>query len=113
MDTRAGVASGNTGAFSANVARTLAIAGHWGVPADAGAITGNLTVTGRTGRRLRLDDPRPDGQPAHLDPQLPTGPMFRANGLFGPLNGSGDASFVYKTGSGKVQLILDLSGYFK
>jgi dolichol-phosphate mannosyltransferase len=45
-----------TGAFTANVARTLPAAGHWGVPAGAKAITANLTVVGQTaagGRELR------------------------------------------------------------
>ncbi|MFI5199920.1 MAG: hypothetical protein ACHQXL_06060, partial [Candidatus Limnocylindrales bacterium] len=99
-------------AFSANVARTLAIAGHWGVPADAGAITGNLTVTGQTAAGYVSMTPDPTNSPLTSTLNFPRTDV-RANGLFGPLNGSGDASFVYKTGSGKVQLILDLSGYFK
>ena len=37
-----------------------------------------------------------------------------ANGLVGPLNGSGNSSFTYVSGSGKkTDLILDLSGYFE
>ena len=43
LDTRTG--SGPTGALVKDQVRTFAIAGHYGVPANAIAVTGNLTIT--------------------------------------------------------------------
>ncbi len=114
MDTRTGVAnSGLTGAFSASVARTLSIGAHWGVPADAGAVTGNLTVTGQTSAGFVAMTPDPTTSPTTSTLNFPAGDN-RANGVFGPLDSSGDASFVYKAPTGKTtQLILDVTGYFR
>jgi len=114
MDTRPGVAnSGLTGAFSANIARTLEVAGHWGIPTGAQAISGNLTVTGQTAAGYVSMTPDPTNSPSTSTLNFPLGDN-RANGLFGPLNGSGAASFVYKARASRtVQLILDVSGYFK
>jgi hypothetical protein len=114
MDTRPGVANtGLTGAFGANTARTLEVAGHWGIPTGAQAITGNLTVTGQTASGYVSMTPDPTSSPTTSTLNFPLGDT-RANGLFGPLNGSGDGSLVYKARAGRtVQLILDVSGYFK
>ena len=114
MDTRAGVSnSGLTGTFLANVARTLAVDGHWGVPPGAGAITGNLTVTGQTAAGFVAMTPDPTDMPSTSTLNFPLGDS-RANGFFGPLGATGSASFVYKTRNARtVQLILDVSGYFK
>ena len=92
------------------------VAGHWGVPVGAQAITGNLTVTAQTGRRLRRRVARPASRRAgHLDPQLPARrqpgqrpgqPAQRAS--------LGQTWLVYIGATGKTtQLILDLSGYFE
>ena len=48
LDTRPGIGKGLAGAFQANVPATLSIAGTNGIPANAVAITGNLTVVGQT-----------------------------------------------------------------
>ena len=48
LDSRPGVPlPGLTGTFKANTPRQLPVAGHWGVPGSATAVTGNLTVVGR------------------------------------------------------------------
>ena len=62
LDSRGG--AGPTGKFSANVARTWQVTGVGGIPANAVAVTGNVTVTGQTGRRLRVGHPDRDQHPA-------------------------------------------------
>ena len=116
MDTRtAAVLSGLTGAFHANVARVLAVDGHWGVPVGAQAVTGNLTVTGQTGGGYIAVSP--DGATAgagHIDPQLPAGRQPGQRPRHPARTGSGDTSSCTSAATGKTtQLILDLSGYFE
>ena len=55
LDTRSG--NGLTGTFKANTVRTWQVAGRGGVPADALAVTGNLTMHQAHEGRLRLDRP--------------------------------------------------------
>ncbi len=55
LDTRIG--NGLSGQFSANVPRTFQVGGRGGVPANAVAVTGNLTVTNQSWSRLRLPWP--------------------------------------------------------
>src|ERR1035437_4808580 len=45
LDSRDGYWIGLSGAFSSHVARTFGVAGRGGVPTNATAVTGNLTVT--------------------------------------------------------------------
>ena len=113
MDTRAGVAlTGLTGLFTSNAPRTLAVGGHWGVPAGAQAITGNLTVTGQTGAGSVAMTFSPTSSPTTSTLNFPVGDN-RANGVAGPLN-AGVVSFVYNgPATKKTNLILDISGYFQ
>ncbi len=69
LDTRDG--TGLSGTFSSTVARTFAVTGQGGVPANAVAVTGNLTVTAADEPGLRGPDPEPGQQPHHQHPQLP------------------------------------------
>ena len=69
LDTRNG--TGLSGPFSSHAARTFLVAGHGGVPADAVAVTGNLTVTGQTSPGYLFIGPNRDEQPDQLDSQLP------------------------------------------
>jgi hypothetical protein len=113
MDTRTTVNSGLSGVFHANVSRTLGAGGHWGVPTDAGGVTGNLTVVGQTSAGFVAMTPDPTPSPSTSTLNFPLGDI-RANGIFGPLNGAGQASFIYKAASGKTtNLVLDLTGYFR
>ena len=48
LDSRSGIGVGLSGKFNANTARLLTVAGRLGIPNDAVAITGNLTVVGQT-----------------------------------------------------------------
>lgn len=113
MDTRPGVAlSGLSGLFTSGTPRTLDVGGHWGVPSDAQAITGNLTVTGQTGVGSVAMTFSPTSSPSTSTLNFPIGDN-RANGVAGPLN-AGAVSFVFNgPATKKTQLILDISGYFQ
>ena len=107
------VLSGLTGVLVANVPRTLAVEGHWGVPVGAEAVTGNVAVTGQTAGGYLSVTPTPTATPATSTINFPLGDT-RANGIVAPLGGAGDTSFVYKAASGKkTDIVLDLSGYFE
>jgi hypothetical protein len=115
MDTRStAVGSRLSGVFQANVARVLGVEDHWGVPAGAAAVSGNLTVTGQTaGGYVAVSPDPPAPVPATSTLNFPLGDT-RANGLVTPLNGSGATYLVYVGAAGKTtHLILDLSGYFE
>jgi hypothetical protein len=112
MDTRTSVLSGLTGTFNHNVSRPLDTDGHWGVPAGAKAVTGNLTVTGQTKAGYVSITPDPDPAPTTSTINFPLGDT-RANGVTVPLGG-GNMSLIYKASSGKkTHLILDVTGYFE
>jgi len=115
MDTRSGtVLSVLHNPFIAGTARSLPIAGHWGVPLDAMAVSGNLTVTGQTGGGFVSMSPLiPPPVPTTSTINFPLGDN-RANGLVASLNGSGATYIVYVGPTGKhTDLIFDLSGYFE
>lgn len=114
MNTRpTAVLSGLGGKFHANTPRTLDVDGHWGVPTGAAAITANLTVTAQTGSGFVAVTPDPVVAPATSTINFPVGDTM-ANGLVGPLNGTGNCSLTYVSGAGKTtDLLLDLSGYFE
>ena len=114
MDSRpSATLSGIHGKFTSGAPKTLAVQGHWGVPATAQAVTGNLTVSAQTAAGYAAVTPDPDPTPPTSTINFPVGDTM-ANGIVAPLNGSGHSSFVYKATSGKTtELILDLSGYFE
>lgn len=114
LDTRAGAAnSGLTGGFSAASPRQLATAGHWAIPTDAQAVTGNLTVTGQTGAGFAAITLASEAAPTTSTLNFPVGDN-RANGVTVALSGTGSLWLVYVAAHGKTtQLILDLSGYFR
>jgi hypothetical protein len=106
------VLSGITGKFSNATPETLDVQGHWGVPLDAEAVTGNLTVTGQTAAGYVSVTPIANTNPGTSTMNFPKGDTM-ANGIVAPLNGSGNSSLVYKASAGhSTYLILDLSGYF-
>jgi hypothetical protein len=114
LDTRAGVVlSRLTGLFTANTPRTFNAWGHWGIPADAGGVTGNLSIVGQTAAGYATITPNPDPAPPTATINFPLGDV-RGNGVTVPLNGSGNMSLVYKAGAGRTtHMILDVTGYFK
>ncbi len=113
MDTRfLAPPEGLTGAFSANVARTLIVEPYQGVPANATAITGNLTVVGQTRAGYVSMTQTATNDPATSTLNFPLGDT-RANGVTGPLSGPGSVGLVYMTSGGLTHLILDITGYFR
>ena len=115
LDSRTGAAdSGLTGSFVSSVPRSLAATGHWGVPAGAQAITGNLTVVNQTTRGFVAATVASDPNPSTSTLNFPVGDI-RANGMTVPLDGSGDLFLVFKgtSGSARTNLIIDVSGYFQ
>ena len=111
LDTRTG--TGPTGALGAGQSRSIPIAGVVpGVPADAIAVTGNLTVTQATvAGYVRLGS-SVSGEGSTINFKANDS---RANGVTLGLAGDGTLTALYSTASGKgtVQLIFDLTGYFR
>jgi hypothetical protein len=114
MDTRfAAPREGLTGTFTSSTPRTLIIEPYQGVPVNATAITGNLTVVGQTQAGYVSMTPTADSTPPNSTINFPHIDI-RGNGVTGPLSAAGSVAFVYKAGSGaKTHLIFDLTGYFR
>jgi hypothetical protein len=110
LDTRTGV--GLVGQFSANTARSVVIAGRLGIPNDAVAITGNVTVVGQQQAGYISVTPDPDDSPSTSALNFPLGDV-RANNITSPLATNGKVSIVYKASTGKkTHILLDVTGYF-
>ncbi len=116
MDTRGVPLSGLSGKFHATTPRSLDTDGHWGVPAGASAITGNLTVVNQT-KSGYISVTQTSTYPVSTSNlNFPVGDT-RANGITVPLSTSpaGNAFLVYggAAATATTDLILDLSGYFE
>ncbi|HEV7810010.1 MAG TPA: carboxypeptidase-like regulatory domain-containing protein [Candidatus Limnocylindrales bacterium] len=111
MDTRPATHIGTPTTLAANVPQTLSVAGAHGIPADAVAVTGNLTVVGQTLAGYVSITPSATSSPTTSTLNFPVGDV-RANGVSAQLNGSGDLSVVYKAPSGSANVILDITGYY-
>jgi hypothetical protein len=113
MDSRFNTLTQLFGPFTSSTPRTLVTGGHFGVPGDALAVTGNLTVVGQTKAGYVSITKTPDATPLVSTINFPLGDV-RANGITVPLNTVNDMALVYKANPGaKTHLILDLTGYFK
>ncbi len=113
MDTRfATPQEGLGGPFTANVARTLIIEPYQGVPANATAISGNLTVVGQQRAGYVAMTELATNDPTTSTINFPLGDI-RANGVTGPLSPAGSIGLVYEASGGLTHLILDLTGYFR
>ena len=101
-----------SGVFSANVPRSVQVAGSPGIPANAVAVTGNLTIVGQTSGRLPLVTPTPVLNPQSSTLNFPLGDN-RANNVTTPLGRHGKLAAVYKArGRPPTHLIVDITGYF-
>jgi hypothetical protein len=110
LDTRTDI--GLSGQFTANIARSVDIAGRLGIPNDAVAITGNLTVVGQQQAGYLSVTPDPDNSPSTSALNFPLGDV-RANNITSPLAADGKISIVYKASAGKrTHVLLDVTGYF-
>ena len=99
LDTRVG--NGLSGTFSAGVPRTFQVTGRGGVPANATAVTGNLTVTNQSRAGYVFLGPNPTASPTSTTLNFPLGDN-RANGVTVALGAGGTLSATY-TGAGRRQ----------
>ena len=110
LDTRFGV--GLSGPFAANNPRVFDVAGEPGIPADALAVTGNVTVTNQTAGGYLSVTPTAVANPLSSTINFPVGDN-RANNVTVPLSADGKLAAVYRAPSGRTtQLIFDVTGYF-
>ena len=110
LDTRVG--NGLSGKFVSSTPRNFQVTGRGGVPANAVAVTGNLTVTGQTTAGYVFIGPTAPAAPTSSTLNVPLGDT-RANGVTVKLSGGGKlgAVFVGRPGSTS-HLIFDVTGYF-
>src|SRR5579862_512922 len=110
LDTR--FATGLSGPFVASTPRTFMVAGANGIPGNAVAVTGNLTVTNQNAAGYVTLSPTPSANPSSSTLNFPLGDT-RANNVTIALAADGSLSAVYKAAAGHAtNLILDVSGYF-
>ena len=83
--------------------------GRGGVPANATAVTGNLTVTGQTSRGYLFIGPVATNSPTSSTLNFPMGDN-RANGVTVALSGTGTLSITSTATT--AQVIFDVTGYF-
>jgi hypothetical protein len=111
LDTRTG--NGLSGRFTSRSPRTFDVAGRGGVPADATAVTGNLTVTQQTSEGYLALGPIPDGTPSTSTLNFPVGDT-RANNVTVRLSAAGGLSAVFVGTSGaRTHVVFDVTGYFR
>ena len=112
LDTRNG--TGLSGTFSAHSARTFQVTGgSSGIPTNALAVTGNLTVTGQTSPGYLYIGPAPLTNPTSSTLNFPLGDD-RANGLAVGLGSGGtlSATYVPSGSNATANVIFDVTGYF-
>jgi hypothetical protein len=113
LDSRDGYWIGLAGASSSHVARTFAVTGQGGVPANATAVTGNLTVTGQTAAGFLYIGPVAANSPTSSTLNVPVGDD-RANAVTVALGAGGRLWVTYAspTYGQSAQVIFDVTGYF-
>ncbi len=110
LDTRFG--NGLAGKFLANTPRTFSVAGRGGVPSNATAVTGNVTVVNSTFSWAIYLGPNPVANPTSSTINFSPGEIT-SNGLTVALSTSGTLSATYMSTSGNTtDLVFDVTGYF-
>ena len=111
LDSRYG--TGLSGTFSSHVARTFTVIGRGGVPTNATAITGNLTVTQQTSLGFIFVGPVALNDPTSSTLNFPLGDD-RANAVTVTLGTGGTLSATYAapTYGPTAHVIFDVTGYF-
>jgi hypothetical protein len=112
LDTRNGT-GGLAGPFVKGVPQTFEVTGLGGVPAEATAVTGNLTATGMTAAGFVFLGPEEQPSPISSTLNFPMGDN-RANGVTVALSDDGTLSATFDgAAAGKsTHLIFDVTGYF-
>jgi hypothetical protein len=111
LDTRNG--PGLSGPFSSHAARAFQVTERGGVPANATAVTGNLTVTSQTGAGYLSIGPVATNDPTSSTLNFPLGDD-RANGVTVALGSGGilNVTYVRANSSATVNVIFDVTDYF-
>jgi hypothetical protein len=110
LDTRAGI--GLSGMFTSSNARSWPVTGVGSIPADAVAVTGNLTVTGQGSNGFVSVTVTSTNNPPSSTINFPKG-VTRANNVTTALSPAGRLSALFKGASGKkAHLLFDVTGYF-
>jgi len=110
LDTR--IANGLNGAFAAHTVRDFDVAGRGGVPANAKAVTGNLTVVGQTAAGYVTLGPSLADNPKTSTINFPLGDT-RANGITVRLAADGHLDAIYVAPlSRTAHLVFDVTGYY-
>jgi hypothetical protein len=111
VDTRGGAPIGGP-VLQAQETRVLPVAGHCGIPADAKAVSLNVTATEPTLQgHVRLF---PAGEaPPNISTVNYVAGLTRANNATGILNADGDLAVFVSQASGTVHLVVDVNGYYR
>ena len=111
LDTR--FANGLSNPFVSGTPRTFVVTCQGGVPANATAVTGILTVTRQTSGGYIALGPVATATPSTSTLNFPTGDD-RATGVTVTLCAGGTLSAVFKGGGGATTaLVFDVTGYFR
>ena len=111
LDTRSG--TGLSGPSGSHAARPFQVTGRGGVPSNATAVTGNLTVTAQTSKGYLFLGPNASNDPTSSTLNFPVGDD-RANGVTVALGAGGTLSvtFVAPAPGPIAYVIFDVTGYF-
>jgi serine protease inhibitor ecotin len=111
LDSRSG--NGLSGPIGSHAAQTFQVTGRGGVPANATAVTGNLTVTAQTSSGYLYVGPVAMNDPMSSTLNFPLGDD-RANGVTVALGPTGALSitFVGASATANTHVIFDVTGYF-
>jgi hypothetical protein len=110
LDTR--VANGLGGKLAANTPATFSVAGRPGVPSNAIAVTGNVTVVNETFSWAVFLGPDPIASPPTSTINFNLGDI-KGNGLTVALSGGGSLSATYMSNAGNTtDLVFDVTGYY-
>ena len=112
MDSRFGT-GGISGKFVNGTPRSFQVANTNGIPPNAVAITGNLTVTTQSKSGFLFIGPTATSTPTSSTLNFPVGDT-RANAVTVGLSGTGQLAVVYKssTAGATTNAFLDVTGYF-
>jgi N-acetylneuraminic acid mutarotase len=113
LDSRNGTGAG--GIFRTGVAKTFQVTGKVGVPAEAVAVTGNLTLVRPTGKGWAFVGPSIPADPTKLGSSTVNAPAkdIRADGVTVALGSGGTLSAVWVGTKGSTaDLVFDVTGYF-
>jgi hypothetical protein len=110
LDTRVG--NGMSGKLKANTPRTFVVRGRGGVPSNARAVTGNVTVVNSTAGWAVYFGPAPVVKPGASTINF-TRSQIQGNSLTVALSSKGTLSATFMSGSGNTtDLVFDVTGYY-